>query len=111
MMKTILTATMGMALLALAGCGGDDQRVAFDGHFFKTKLSKVDGQRDVFQVTVKDAAKSVEGARAAARYEAVKYCVGNYGSSDIIWTLGPDAPASALRIDGAALTFQGRCPQ
>ena len=95
----------------LAGCGDDSARVAFDGHVFNTKLRKVDGQRDVFQVTVKDAAKSVEGAREAARYEAVKYCVGTYGNSDIVWTVGPDAPASALRIDGSALTFQGRCPQ
>ena len=95
----------------LAGCSGDDDRVAFDGQYFRAKVSKIDGQRDVFQVTVKDAAKSIDGARAAARYEATKYCVSLYGNSDIIWTLGPDAPASALRLDGGALTFQGRCPQ
>ena len=103
--------TLLMAGALLSGCGNDDARVAFDGKYFNAKQRKVDGQRDVCQVTVKDAAKSVEGARAAARYEAVKHCVGNYGSSDIIWTLGPDAPASALRFDGGALTFQGRCPQ
>jgi len=95
----------------LAGCANDNERVAFDGQYFRTNLSKVDGQRDIFQVTVKDAAKSIDGARAAARYEAVKHCVGLYGNSDIIWSLGPDAPASALRMNGGALTFQGRCPQ
>jgi outer membrane murein-binding lipoprotein Lpp len=95
----------------LAGCANDEGRVAFDGHFFRAKVSKVDGQRDVFQVRVKDAAQSIDGARAAARYEATKYCVGLYGNSDIIWTLGPDAPTSALRMDGGARTFQGRCPQ
>ena len=108
-MKYALTVLTVSALLA--GCANNGERVAFDGQYFSTKLRKVDGQRDVFQVTVKDAGKSIDGARAAARYEAVKYCVGNYGNSKIDWTFGPDAPASALRFDGGALTFRGRCPQ
>lgn len=108
-MKYALTVLTVSALLA--GCANDSERVAFDGQYFSTKLRKVDGQRDVFQVTVKDAGKSIDGARAAARYEAVKYCVGTYGSSDIEWTFGPDAPAGSLRLEGGALTFQGRCPQ
>ncbi|MEX3315784.1 hypothetical protein [Sulfitobacter sp. PS-8MA] len=103
--------TLLIAGTVLAGCANDSDRVAFDGQYFSTKLRKIDGQRDVFQVTVRDAAKSLDGAREAARFEAVKYCVGLYGNSDIDWTVGPDAPASALRLDGGALTFQGRCPQ
>jgi len=40
-----------------------------------TKLSKVDGQRDVFTLRVRNASQSITGAREAARYEATVYCV------------------------------------
>tara|TARA_R110002049_G_scaffold23545_2_gene83280 strand:+ start:93392 stop:93718 length:327 start_codon:yes stop_codon:yes gene_type:complete len=95
----------------LVGCGNKSDRIAFDGKYFRVKVSKVDRQLDVFQVTVKDAAQSIDGARAAARYEATKYCVGTYGSSDIVWSVGPDTPPEQLRLVDGALTFHGTCPQ
>ncbi len=95
----------------LAGCKNSNDRIAFDGKYFRTKVTKVDGKLDVFQVTVKDAAQSVEGARAAGLHEANSYCVRNFGSSEIDWVVGPDAPADQLRIVNGDLVLQGVCPQ
>lgn len=94
----------------LAGCTAQEDKIAFDGKYFRTKLSKVDGQRDVFTLLVKNASQSIDGAREAARYEATVYCVNTYGSSDITWAVGPDAPAENLRLNGDSLTFSGSCP-
>lgn len=94
----------------LAGCTSQEDRIAFDGKYFKTKISKVDGQRDVFTLLVKNASQSIDGAREAARYDATVYCVNNYGSSDIVWVIGPDTPADNLRLVDDSLTFSGSCP-
>ncbi|MCF7748245.1 hypothetical protein GLP43_11800 [Sulfitobacter sp. M39] len=94
----------------LAGCTAREDRLAFDGKYFRTKLNKVDGQRDVFTLRVRNASQSITGAREAARYEAAVYCVTNYGSSDIKWVVGPDTPPENLRLVDDALTFQGACP-
>ncbi|MBW4960556.1 hypothetical protein [Sulfitobacter sp. CW3] len=94
----------------LAGCSSREDRVAFDGIYFKTKISKVEGQRDVFTLLVKNASQSIDGAREAARYEATVYCVNNYGSSDIVWVVGPDTSADNLRLVDDSLTFSGSCP-
>lgn len=107
-MKYIVLGCVAAALLV--GCNLRDDRIAFEGHYFRAKLSKVDGQRDVFTVTVRDAAKSLEGAREAGRYEATKYCIKNYGSSDITWVVGPDTPAQNLAVVDGSLVFQGACP-
>ncbi len=107
-MKQIVLLCVTASLLA--GCTSRDDRIAFDGKFFRTKLSKVDGRRDVFTLTVRNASQSINGAREAARYEATVYCVNTYGSSDITWVVGPDTPAENLRLVGDSLTFQGSCP-
>jgi len=98
------------AAAVLTACTSREDRVAFDGKYFSTKISKVDGQRDVFRLRVKNAAQSIDGAREAPRYEATVYCVSNYGSSDIDWVVGPDTPPENLRLVDNSLTFQGSCP-
>lgn len=107
MKKLVLLVT---AAAILGGCQSREDRIAFDGKYFRTKLSKVDGQRDVFTVVVKNAAQSINGAREAARYEATVYCVNTYGSSDITWVVGPDSPAENLRLVDDGLVFSGSCP-
>ncbi len=94
----------------LAACTSTDDRIYFDGHFYDSKLRKADGQFDVFTVSVKPVSKSLAGALEAGKYEAVVYCVNNYGSSDIRWSAGPDAPEGQLNIDKDTLWLQGRCP-
>lgn len=105
--KMIILALVATGLVA--GCTARKDRVLFDGKYFRTKVSKIDKQRDVFQVTVHDPAKSVEGAREAGRHAGNSYCVKNYGSSKIDWTIGPDA--EQLRVVDNKLVFQGTCPQ
>lgn len=99
------------AVIAVAGCQNDNDRIRFDGKYFPTKVSKVDGQRDEIVVTVREVAQSPKGALAAGRYAAVAYCVGLYGSSDIQWVVGPDTDPSQIRITDNTMTFRGTCPQ
>lgn len=103
---------IGITLCAglLTACTASEDRMFFDDHFYNAKIRKVERQRDVFTVTVKPVSKSLLGAREAGRYEAIVHCVNAFGSSDIIWTSGPDVPAAQLRIEKDTLTLQGRCP-
>ena len=109
MMK--LTVAGMVALAVLAGCTDSKNRLAFDGQYFRTKVSKVDKQRDVFTVRIRDVARSLDGAREAGRHAGVSYCVENYGSSKITWAVGPDTPPEELQIVDNTLVFQGVCPQ
>ena len=93
----------------MVGCTKKSDRILFDGKYFRTKVSKVDKQRDVFLVTVSEPGKSIDGAREAGRHAGVSYCVKNYGNSDIDWSIGPDM--EQLRISDNKLIFQGTCPQ
>ncbi|MEH6831746.1 MAG: hypothetical protein V7661_12985 [Sulfitobacter sp.] len=103
---------MGIALCVglLGACGSPEDRILFDGQFYNSKVRKVERQLDVFSVAVKPVSKSLLGAREAGRYAATVYCVNTYGSSDIVWAAGPDAPDAQLNIDKDTLTLQGRCP-
>lgn len=96
---------------ALAGCTNSKDRVQYDGQYFRTKVSKVDKQVDVFTVRVKDPTKSINGARAAAHHEGTAYCVENFGTSDIIWNVDPLDAEAAVTVTDNTLVFEGRCPQ
>lgn len=100
-----------VAALTVGACTDSKNRIAFDGQYFRTKVAKVDGQRDVFTVRVRDVNRSLDGARAAGRHEGISYCVDTYGSSDIDWTVGPDTPPEELQIIDDTIQFQGVCPQ
>ena len=107
-MKSFSVAAV-VALGVLVGCSDSKNRIAFDGHFFRAKVQKVDGQRDVFTVRIRDVARSLDGAREAGRHAGVSHCVENFGSSDIVWSVGPDTPPEALRITDNTLIFSGVC--
>jgi hypothetical protein len=94
----------------LAGCTDSKNRIAFDGQFFRAKVAKVDKQRHVFTVRIRDVDRSIDGAREAGRHAGVSYCVENFGSSKITWTVGPDTPPEALQIVDNTLIFEGVCP-
>lgn len=99
------------AVFALfAACGEEyKQRISFEGFYFKTKSSKVDDDRAVFTSTASGVSSSLDGARQAAEHEGIKYCINNFGSSDIVWALGPDTPPAQLVVSDNKLTFQGKC--
>ena len=99
------------AVALIASCGARDERIPFDGVFFNAKARKVEKQNDVFTVTVKKVSQSLDGAREAGRHEGTDYCIRNFGTSQIIWGVGPDTPPAELQITGDTITFDGRCPQ
>ncbi|MDW4496890.1 hypothetical protein R5H30_02770 [Sulfitobacter sp. D35] len=106
-MKPVLT--LALALVIVAGCSANNRKqVFFDGQPFRTKLARGD-ERHMFTVTAKPVSASLTGARRAAEYQAIVYCVADYGSSDIRWTVGPDS--ASLPISDDTLTLQGACPQ
>ena len=108
-------AIAGLALATLVGCDKvKDLRegrrgVEFDGQIFRSRIETVEGDRQQFVITVPNPAKSLIGAREAGRYAATKYCITNYGASDVIWTNGPDVEDGALVLGEGMLTFRGRC--
>ncbi|WP_276150409.1 MULTISPECIES: hypothetical protein [unclassified Sulfitobacter] len=103
--------TIALILGVMAGCTDSKNRIAFDGQYFRVKVAKVDGQRDVFSVRIRDVARSLDGAREAGRHAGTAYCVEHYGSSKITWAVGPDTPPEQLQITDNTLVFQGACPQ
>lgn len=106
-------AALGLALLlaAVAGCTKKDDRVLFNGLYFKTKARPIDKKKTLaeFTVTVKDVAQSLDAAREAGGYEGVRYCIANFGSSRIDWTVGPETEPGQLTIVDNTLVFQGTC--
>ena len=98
-------------MLGLSACGGGSggDEILFDGQRFRASLDADNDARQNFIVSVRPVSASLEGAREAGRYEGTVYCVNRYGSSDIIWVVGPDSPDEALPISGDTLTLQGSC--
>ncbi len=100
------------ALLLAAGCDRyRDRQVPFDGYLFKSKARAVDKKlsRADFTATIWPVSQSLKGTREAARYEGTKYCIAEYGTSQVDWTIGPDTPAEQFMIVDDTLTFSGRC--
>ncbi|WP_339767484.1 hypothetical protein [uncultured Pseudosulfitobacter sp.] len=97
------------AAVAVAGCNQRDKGIAFDGHYYRTSAKKVGDDRSVFQIEVRQVSQSLDGARAAGRHAAVKYCIENFGTSNIVWTSGPDPENGALTVSNDRLILQGKC--
>ncbi len=95
--------------LVLSACGNrKEDQVAFNGIYFVSKADRVSREaRDHFQVQVKKASQDLEAAREAGRYEAIRYCIKQYGSSSIEWVIGPESE-NIVPVDGAIL-LEGYC--
>lgn len=92
------------------GKGLRAERQAFDGIYFRASTDHVSEDRRDFTVKVRNAGRSLPGALEAGRFEAVKYCLGVFGASDMIWTVGPDQELDAVVLDdGGDLILSGRC--
>lgn len=99
-----------LVILALAGCQSRTERVLFDGQYYPTRERAVSrDDRQAFQVTVRRADRGIAGAREAGRHGGTNYCIKNFGTSEIEWAVGPDAPDESLQISGGSLTLSGRC--
>ncbi|MDA7963068.1 hypothetical protein [Ruegeria sp.] len=102
------------ALLLVSACGGSgatSDRLLFDGKSFRASAKPVDKKAapGQFRVTVSGVSASLDGAREAGRHEGTRFCIQNFGSSRIVWTVGPDTEPQKLRIEKDKLTFAGTC--
>lgn len=101
---------MALSALIVAGCSRSDDRIRFDGEVYRAKANFVDrDDRRAFTASVTPVSASLEGAREAGRYEGVKYCIEEYGTSKIAWSASPDDEPQAWSIDRDTVTFAGRC--
>jgi hypothetical protein len=119
-MQMMRRARLGVALVGavalMAGCANmrdklsNTEKVTFDGFYFVSTVDRLDRkERAQFKVYVRNPQQSLEGAREAGRYEAVKYCIEEFGTSRIKWITGPDVEDGALVYDRDRLMFEGVC--
>ncbi|WP_425070420.1 hypothetical protein [Sagittula sp. S175] len=99
---------------SLAGCGrlgkgAREQVQTFDGQVFRGSAKALDDGPAHFVASVREPAKSIDGAVQAATYQATKYCIETYGTSDIDWEVGPDTPKDQLAVTSESLSLTGRC--
>ncbi|WP_050928115.1 hypothetical protein [Aestuariivita boseongensis] len=107
-MRTLIIAALACSVIA--GCNRKDERILFDGQAFRAKATHVEkSDRRDFVASVSPVSASLEGAREAGRYEGTKYCINEYGTSQITWTASPDAEPQAWTLDRDTVTFAGRC--
>lgn len=109
MMRGLVLSCVCLGLLA--GCGNtrNTQRVAFDGYYFKASIKHLKEDPRMFDVTVKGANQSREGAEDAGRYEATRHCVVNYGNSKLEWLVVRETDDRDVRLDDDVLILLGRC--
>ena len=105
---------MGLAMssfLMMMGCSNpfevEENKVLFDGYYFSSKLSRSKLDDRLFDLTVRRANRSLLGAREAGRYEATRFCIKNFGTSDIKWFMGPDD--QSIGLTGKVLKLSGQC--
>ncbi len=103
--------TLGLiTVVMLAGCTERAKRVYFDGKHFPTREKAVSKEeRDRFVVTVRRVDQGLDPAREAGRHGGSRYCIKNFGTSEIEWASGPDDPAETLQVSNSTLTLTGRC--
>ncbi|SCZ63607.1 hypothetical protein SAMN04488118_10592 [Epibacterium ulvae] len=108
---TALIATLAVTLVAACDKLNEGKRTRYDGVPFAVKTKALDKKRNraLFEVTVRDANRSLKGARLAAIHEGTRYCIENYGNSDINWQDDPQEEEAALRLSGSSALFQGTC--
>lgn len=108
MMRSVIISLV--ALMLLGGCVERAKRVMFDGKYYPTREKAADKQdRRAFTVTVRKAAQGIDGAREAGRHGGSKYCIKNFGTSEIEWARGPDDAAETLQLANGTLLLTGRC--
>ena len=97
------------AILALPACTDRSGKVRFNGNYYPAKVSSEKDSREVFQVSVRQIDRGMDGALEAGRYEATRYCLKQFGTSEINWTSGPDAEGGRLPVDNGRLLLSGEC--
>ncbi len=116
MMKSIGRGVVVISLLVgLTACEQAKDKLTrnsffYEGNTFKTKVEKSRDDRQDFRVIVRNATQGLTGSREAARVAANRYCIENYGSTDIAYAgQSPDSENDALTLTDGQLVFVGRC--
>ncbi|WP_375690531.1 hypothetical protein [Pseudooceanicola sp. LIPI14-2-Ac024] len=113
-----MKAFAGFVMMAalLAGCSGQGSsnvfsgsRQSFNGQYYSTKVTQDETRPEVFQVSVGNLDRGIEGAIEAGRYAAYTYCLRNFGLTRINWYQGPDVPHATLRIADGRMAISGEC--
>lgn len=99
-----------MVLTVAAGCARVEERTLFEGVYYPGKARGERADRRNFTATVRRASRGIEGAQQAVRHEARRYCLTNFGTSDIAWRGGTEAESSPVyERSGDRVSVQGRC--
>lgn len=97
-------------MLLLSGCGDRAERVTFGGNYYPAKSSGNSQDRRAFTASVSRASNGMAGAQQAALHEATRYCLQNFGTSDIDWSGVPEgAQIPAYARAGNRVSVTGRC--
>ncbi len=99
-----------LTLAVLAGCTERKERAVFDGNYYPPKSRAEKQDRRNFTASVSRANRGVEGAQKAVVHEAMRYCLENFGTSDIAWAgvaQGVEGPIYMRSGDRVSVT--GRC--
>ena len=106
------TWVMGILVLVLAGCGQSRiSQITYEGAVFNGDLRSERGDRAAFVATGGPASVSLEGARQAAKFQAVRHCIDYLGSSDVEWINGPDVEDAELVVENNDVVLTGRCSE
>lgn len=106
----LVAAVAAVAMLAAPGCTRKSERLLFNGAYYPTKARAADkSDRTLFTVSVRRADQGLPGAREAGRHGAKEYCLQNFGTSEIAWSVGPDASDAALTGGGKGVVLSGKC--
>jgi hypothetical protein len=100
---------MTVSALMLAACSERSERVLFDGMYFPAKAKKASDDRMEFEVSVRRAAQGLEAAQAAGRHEGTRYCIENFGTSEIAWSGEAEGEGAAMQMSNDTLSMKGRC--
>lgn len=110
--RLALLACVGLSVTACSRLTpwANGARPVFDGAYFRAKVEFDKETPEVFTVAVRDAGKTLAGAREAGRLEANTHCITYFGSSQIEWDASnPDAEDTALMIQDGTLIMSGSC--
>lgn len=103
----------GLALImltVLAGCAEREERVFFEGNYYPGKARAEKEDRRNFTASVRRAGRGMEGAQQAVVYEATRYCLENFGTSEITWSGVPEgAEGPVYGRSGDTVSVRGRC--
>ncbi len=94
----------------LLACSNEGDMILFDGHAYQTRAEITDrSDRRRFKITVRNPEVSWIGARAAGEFEAIRYCIGAYGTSELNWFPGSHEEDHDNVDDGRDLVLFGEC--